>query len=452
MDTLYTILSFVFAIGILVVVHEYGHFWVAKKLGVKVLRFSVGFGRPLWSRKFGKDETELVIAAIPLGGYVKMLDENEGAVPDNEKERAFNRKPLPVRVAVVVAGPLFNFIFAIIAYALVFSSGVNDLEPVIHDVRNGSIAESAGIRAGDRIVEIDGNQVRGWYEHRIHLMRRAMSQSVVSMKIISASGAEQVHELDLSRTELNRIKGNILGDIIGVYPFRRSIPPLIGEVLDGPASKSGMKKGDLVLSVNGEQVDNWSSLVRMIAGNAGKEMIFVVVNNNIRRKLTITPDTAEIEGRPVGRINVKVSVPEIPKDRVIELKYSVMHSLGAAGQQTWDMSMLTLQMLYKMMTLEVSTKNISGPITIAEYAGKSAKVGLDSFIMFLAVVSISLGVLNLLPVPILDGGHLLYYAAEAIKGSPVSENTMLVGQQIGILLLAGLMILAFYNDLLRLFG
>lgn len=452
MDTLFTILSFVFAIGVLVVVHEYGHFWVARTLGVKVLKFSVGFGRPLWTRKFGKDKTELIVASIPLGGYVKMLDENEGDVPEEEKHRAFNRKPLWVRICVVIAGPLFNFIFAVAAYTLVFGMGMDDIKPDIEEVRKESIADAAGIRAGDSIVEIDGMQVRGWSEHRIHLMRKAMSRSIVEMKVVSEAGIEKNVALDLSGIKLNRIRGNVLGDVVGVYPIKRNILPIINDVLDGPARTAGIKAGDRVVSVNGSKTETWAQLVKIIAANPEKELVFIVSRNGIKRSVPLVPDKVMINDRVTGRINVKVLVPKIPRDKIISLDYSLADSAVVAINQTWNMSILTLQMLYKMLTLEVSTKNISGPITIAEYAGKTAKIGVDSFIMFLAVVSISLGVLNLLPIPILDGGHLLFYLIEGVKGSPLSENAMLAGQQIGFFLLAGLMILAFYNDLLRLFG
>lgn len=452
MGTLYTVLSFIIAIGILVVVHEFGHYWVARRLGVKVLRFSVGFGRTLWARKFSKDNTELVVAAIPLGGYVKMLDENEGEVPEDEKHRAFNRKPLWVRTAVVIAGPMFNFLFAIVAYTAVFSFGVVDLHPVIDKVADGSIASTLDVRAGDRIAEIDGRKVRGWGEHRIYLMRRALSGETVNVVLVGQNGIERNVQFDLSNIDIQRLRGSVLGDVMGLYPYNRQILPVAGEVLEGPARQAGMVPGDRILKIDGKIIESWSELVKLVGENAGNKMSFVVVNNNVQRKLAITPNKVEVSGKIIGRINIKVLVPEIPRDKLVHLEYSLLRSVAAATEQTWNMSALTLQMLYKMLQLKISTKNISGPITIAEYAGKSAKIGLDSFVLFLAVVSISLGVLNLLPIPILDGGHLLYYLIEAIKGSPVSEQAMLVGQQIGIFFLAGLMMLAFYNDLVRLFG
>ncbi|MBE9516025.1 MAG: RIP metalloprotease RseP [Proteobacteria bacterium] len=452
MGTLYSLISFIVAIAILVVVHEFGHFWVAKRLGVKVLRFSVGFGKPLWVRKFGKDNTELVVAAIPLGGYVKMLDENEDEVADDEKHRAFNRKPLWVRTAVVIAGPLFNFLFAIVAYAAVFSFGVVDLQPVVDKIASDSIASTLDVREGDRILKIDGYKVTGWGEHRIYLMRRALSGETVAMTLVGQNGAEREVKFDLSEVDIQRLRGNVMGDVMGLYPYQRQIPPVVGEVLDGPAMRAGMKSGDRVVEIAGKKINTWSELVKTVASNAGKEISIVVINNNVKRKLLITPDEVKTDKRNYGRINIRVDVPEFPKDKLVDIEYTVLQSIVVATSRTWNMSALTLQMLNKMLQLKISTKNISGPITIAEYAGKSAKIGLDSFVLFLAVVSISLGVLNLLPVPVLDGGHLLYYLIEAIKGSPVSEQAMMVGQQVGIFLLVGLMMLAFYNDLVRLFG
>jgi regulator of sigma E protease len=282
MGTLYTVLSFIIAIGILVVVHEFGHFWVAKRLGVKVLRFSVGFGRPLWVRNFGNDNTELVVASIPLGGYVKMLDENEGDVPEDEKHRAFNRKPLWVRTAVVIAGPLFNFLFAIVAYAAVFSFGIADLKPVIDKVADGSIASSLDVRAGDRIAEIDGRKVRGWGEHRIYLMRQALSGETVNVALVGQNGVERNVQFDLSNIDIKRLRGSVLGDVMGLYPYNLQILPVAGEVLDGPARQAGMMPGDRILKIDGKEIKSWSELVKLVSKNAGSKMNFVVVNKTCK--------------------------------------------------------------------------------------------------------------------------------------------------------------------------
>ncbi|MDH5633678.1 MAG: RIP metalloprotease RseP [Gammaproteobacteria bacterium] len=452
MSAIYTILSFVVAIGILVVVHEFGHFWVAKKLGVKVLRFSVGFGKPLWSRRFGADSTELVLAAIPLGGYVKMLGEDDDDVPEQERHRAFNRKPLASRVAIVIAGPLFNFIFAILAYAFVFNHGVDDLVPEVGRVEPGSIAYSAGVRAGDVLMDLDGRPVNGWGEHRIYLMKRALSGEVIHLRVRKTDGAEHATTIDLSAVDVGVLRGRVFEDALGLFPFQQLVEPVVGNVLEGAGKAAGLRQGDRVVSVNNQEMKTWMDLVAVVGSNPGNELSMIIDRNGVKQKLRVIPETVATAERVTGRINVSVQLPEFPKNKLVRLEQSVGQSLLSASEHTWNMSVLTLQMLYKMLSLEVSTENISGPITIAQYAGKSAEVGLDRFVLFLAIVSISLGVLNLLPIPVLDGGHLLYYLIEAIKGSPLSEESMVIGQQLGMFLLAGLMILAFYNDLTRLFG
>ena len=451
MQFLYALAAFVIALGILVVVHEYGHFWVARKLGVKVLRFSVGFGKPLWSTTFGDDKTELVVAAVPLGGYVKMLDETEGEVAPEEKHRAFNRQPLLKRTAIVIAGPLFNFLFAVVAYWILFLVGVDGLKPVVGKVSEASYAEKIGFKAGDKLLEIDGKPVRTWGEHRLYLLQKTLARDTITVDIQDKFGNLETREIDLSTIDISNLNPNILGNGIGIYPEIPEILPIIGKVEQGPAMAAGLITGDRILEVSGKPINLWRDLVEVISSHPGKRLNIVFDRDGEIKSEEITPVKIEKDGRIFGRINIRPLIPDIPPESMVRLEYSVAGALWRGIKDTWIMSTVTVHMLYKMLRLEVSSKNISGPITIAQYAGYSAQVGLDQFLMFLALVSISLGVLNLLPVPILDGGHLLYYVIEAIKGSPVSEQVMIWGQQVGILLLAALMSLALYNDISRLF-
>ncbi len=449
MTLLFTILAFVVALGILVAVHEFGHYWVARKLGVKVLRFSIGFGRTLWKKKFGKDNTEFVIAALPLGGYVKMLDENEGEVPEEEKHRAFNRQPLAIKVAVVTAGPAFNLLFAVLAYWIINISGIEGILPNVGDVAKGSIAEASGFKAGDKLVSVDGRTFLSWGQQRLYLLTKSLDRETVVFEI-ERTGINKNIEVDLSGIDLNKITSSVMGRGLGLYPYLPPLKAIVGTVLDGPAKKSGLQEGDLVIRIDTTNVNSWNKLVEVIQASAGEKINLTYMRDGRENSTSLTPESITSNNKVVGRINITPQVPPLPDEIKVKYKYNVIDGLTEAANNTYVMSALTLKMLYKMLTLEISSKNISGPITIAQYAGYSAKAGIDKFLMFLAIVSISLGILNLLPIPVLDGGHLLYYLIEAVKGSPLSEKTMYVGQQLGILMLIGLMILAFYNDIIRL--
>ncbi len=450
-DVLYTVVAFVVALGILIVVHEFGHYWVARRLGVKVLRFSIGFGRALWVRRVGADRTELVVAALPLGGYVKMLDESEGEVPDAEKHRAFNRQSVPKRVAVVVAGPLFNFLFAVLAYWGLYIVGIDGIKPLIGRVAPGSIAEQSGFRAGDELLRIDGKEVVSWDQRRLYLFSRALAGASVRVQVLDAAGGLHTRVLDLSRVPPDQIDAGLIERGLGLYAYVPEILPVIGDLGEGPARDAGMRVGDRIIAVQGRAIDSWEDLVQAIGPNAGKALHFVVERDGRKLEFTLTPEAVERDGQTVGQIKIRPRYAELPAELRVRVSYTPISALVEAAESTWSLSLLTVKMLLKMVALEVSTKNISGPITIAQYAGHTARIGLDRFVMFLAVVSISLGVLNLLPIPVLDGGHLMYYLIEAIKGSPVSERVMIWGQQFGILLLIGLMMLAFYNDFTRIF-
>jgi regulator of sigma E protease len=448
---LYTILAFVAAISILVVVHELGHYWVAKRLGVKVLRFSVGFGKPLWMRRFGKDRTEWVLAAIPLGGYVKMLDEHEGKVTAKELPRAFNRQPLWRRSAIVLAGPLANFLFAIVAYTLVNLAGIDGIRPVVGKVAAGSLAAHAGFSPGDELLAVDGRALQAWDERRLYLYEKALDRAGVRFTVRDRDRLLQERVLDLSSLSPGDVGAGLLERHIGLSPMLPELLAIIGQVeAGGPAAQAGLRAGDRILAVDGKPVHAWAEVVAAVSARPGESLALRAMRGSEILDMRLTTLAVEREGQRIGRIGVAVQIPELPAEMRVTVRYPLPGAVGEGAETTWRMSVLTLKMLVKMLKLEVSTKTISGPLTIAQYAGASAQVGVDRFVLFLAVVSISLGVLNLLPVPVLDGGHLLFYLAEAVLGRPLPERAQHWGQQIGIALLILLMMLAFYNDIVRL--
>jgi regulator of sigma E protease len=451
MDILLYAVSFIVAVGVLVVIHEFGHYWVARRLGIKVLRFSVGFGKPLWTRRIGKDRMELVLAAVPLGGYVKMLDETEGPVPAKERKRAFNRQPVWKRMAVVVAGPAFNFLFAILAYWMVFATGIDGLRAVVGRVIDGSLAQQAGFRAGDEILAIDGKEVLTWDHRRIYLFERALDHKPVVVEVRDPDGRLQMRRLDLSGIPVREVNAGLIERGIGlVGPLPQALP-VIGTLESGPAQRAGLQIGDRFQRIDGKAVQTWEEVVAAISANPGRSVRLEIERDGAGQNFEVVPDAVDVGGKTIGRINIRPRITELTDDLRVTLRLPLWTGLKESVSDTWAMSRLTLEMLYRMLLLEVSTETISGPLTIAQYAGVSAKIGMDHFVMFLAVISISLGVLNLLPIPVLDGGHLLYYAIEAVKGGPLSEKAMLAGQRIGIALLMGLMTLALYNDITRIF-
>lgn len=453
MGVLYSLVSFLVALGILITAHEFGHFWMARRMGVKVLRFSIGFGKPLWTTRRGADQTEYVVAALPLGGYVKMLDEREAEVAAEERHRAFNRQGVAKRIAIVCAGPLFNFLLAIGLYWLIFVVGLPGIKPIVNEVKPDSIMAQAGMRPGDVIYAVGERDTPTLETLRLALLEAMMDRADVTLTVGAPDEQMRTITADLSRVDMDKIDNAVL-QYLGFKPAQPVIPPIVRRVdAGGAAERAGLAPGDRVVEVDGETVDDWITLVLYIQRHPGVEVVLSVERQGARYQINVVPAPVKAGKDMIGRIGAEPEIPsDIPEDLKAKQQYGVLAAIPAALTKTWDMSVLTLQMLWKMLVGEASLENLSGPISIAQIAGQTAKVGLLPFLSFLAIVSISLGVLNLLPIPVLDGGHLMYYLAEMIKGSPISEQAQLVGQKIGLALLLALMVLAFYNDIVRLFG
>jgi regulator of sigma E protease len=435
-------------LGVLVTFHEFGHFWVARRCGVRVLRFSVGFGRPLWKR-IGKDGTEYVIAAIPLGGYVRMLDERESEepLPPEQRAEAFNTKPVGQRIAIVAAGPIFNLVFAVFAFWLMFMVGKGDFLPTIGSAEG--LAAEAGLRPGDQIVAIADQATGTWSHASLNLVQAAIDRRDVTLDVLDSDQRERRVVLSLSRLPATINEERVLSEI-GLLPMQAVAPPVIGQVsAASAAAAAGIESGDRVIEINGQPVAAWGDMVELIqAYDPDSGRLAIRVERGADRLLLHATPRLESDGQGGERWLLGVGQQARGYDTV--LRYGPVAAFPAALNETWRLTHATLGMLWRMVTGAASTKNLSGPITIAQYANSSAQMGVAWFLFFLGVVSLSLCILNLLPIPILDGGHLLYYFIEVIKGSPVSERTMIAGQYVGLAMLAGLMGLAFYNDILRL--
>ena len=451
MNLLITIAAFAFALGLLIVVHEFGHYLVARWCGVKVLRFSVGFGRALASRRSGRDQTEWVIAAFPLGGYVKMLDEREGEVAAADLPRAFNRQTVWRRFLIVAAGPAANFLLAIALYWLLFMHGVPGVKPVIGTVAAGSPAAQAQFAPGETIVKIGPHAVATWQDARWILLKYAVERHAVVLEVHDEHDRIFWRSLDLSQLRPEDLDS----DFLRTLGFSRLQPPLaavIGRVLPGGAAeRSGLQGGDRIAAIDGETVTRWDQVVSMISASPGKALLLEIERDGARLRIKVTPDGVSDGAGTIGRIGAAPRVDAAAMQKyLVEVRYPPATSLVRALERTWDTSIFSLRMLGKMVVGEISLKNLSGPITIADYAGQSAQIGWISYLVFLALISISLGVLNLLPVPLLDGGHLMYYMLEIVKGSPVSDKAIEIGQHVGMGVLLLLMAFALYNDITRL--
>ncbi|HEX7373799.1 MAG TPA: RIP metalloprotease RseP [Steroidobacteraceae bacterium] len=453
MTILSYLLAFLVAIGVLVAVHEYGHFWMARRMGIRVLRYSIGFGKTLWSRH-GADGTEYALSAIPLGGYVKLLDEREGPVEPELLSQAYSRKSPWQRILVLLAGPFANFVFAVLAYWVLFVAGVPALKPVLGEIKPDSIAAQAGLRVGDEIVAIGGERIATREGAVLAILDRVMSGEPVTVELRAKDGGERETRLALAADRRPLTEPGALLPGLGFDFWYPAVPAVVGKVVPGnPAERAGLRVGDRIVSVDGKPIADFPGLIDLVQPNPGKTLTFVIDRNGARMDVPIEVEGQRDGGRLVGRIGIQPAPgAPIPSEMRTRERYGAVDAVGQAVTKTWSMSTLTVRMIWNVVAGDVSVKNLSGPINIAEYAGFSARQGILSFLSFLAVVSVSLFVLNLLPIPILDGGQIVYQLAELVKGRPLSERAQAVGQQIGILLLLVLMSFAFYNDLSRLFS
>ena len=450
-----TLLAFVGAIALLVVFHEFGHYWVARRCGVKVLRFSLGFGNVIYSKRFANSDTEWVISSVPLGGYVKMVDEREEDVAPEDLPYAFNRKPVLQRMAIVAAGPLANFLLAIVLYWALFIHGVPGLKPILGDVPPGTPAAIAQMQAGETILSVNGEPVPSWQELHWVLLELALKQGEVKIEAQNAGGTPLIHSLDMSGIEAKDLDGDFL-DKLGLHLYQPVVLPVIGDVVEGSvAQRAGLQKGDQILRANGAVMQRWMDVVDVIRAHPGQAVQLEILRNDGQGgtatvQVTVVPETVAESGKTAGKIGAGPKIDEAAWQAMFtEVSYGPLDALSQSLRTTWETSAISLEMMGKMVMGEVSMKNLSGPITIADYAGQSAKMGVVAYLSFLALISISLGVLNLLPIPLLDGGHLLYYVAELIRGSPAPEMAWEIGQKIGIALLGTLMVFAIYNDINR---
>lgn len=483
-EVLFAIAAFIVAIGVLVAIHEFGHFWVARRLGFKVLRFSIGFGKPLmrWRERDSTEAsripqrlatirgeaepefsastpTEYWLSSIPLGGYVKLLDEREAPVPSEDAHRAFNRRPVPHRIAVLLAGPGFNFLFAIVAYWLMFVSGVPGIKAIVGPVMPGTVAAAAGLLADEEIVAVGDRSTATWEGAVLGILDELLSDGLIDLTVRDARGEDRLVELDVRGREAELTEPEALFIGLGFEPGPVR-PAVLGALTEGyAAERAGLRSGDRVLELDGQAVGRFSQLVEVVRDRPGKSVTVVVDRADEELTFEMEIGDVAVEGGAPGERRGLIGAGEntdvlraIAANASTTERYGVLEALPKGIAKTWEMSELTVRMLWRMVTGDVSVRNISGPINIANYAGDSARAGLGAFLSFLSIVSISLGILNLLPVPLLDGGQIVYQLAEVVKGSPLSERSMIFGQQVGLLLLVVLMSFAFYNDISRIIG
>lgn len=444
------LVAFIVLISILVAVHEYGHYIVGRWSGMKVLRFSIGFGKPIWMRRSGPDQTEYCVSAIPLGGYVKFLDSRESVVDEADAGRAFDQRPVPARIAVLLAGPAFNFLFAILAYWVLMAGGVMVVTPAVGVVEANSYADRAGLEFGDKILKVGDTAVNQWEATLVAMLGEMVDDGRVPLTLESSDGRQRIATLEVGADKTRLTEPGVLFDGLGFVPWQ---PPAVIADLpdDGAAVNSGLAIGDRITSIAGVTIKNFDDLRIAVQPRAGQEVTIEYVRNGRAESLDVRLGERVVDGEVTGYLGVGWTTDDADTyyQRIV---YSPLESLYAAAERTWMSTVFTVEMLGRMVTGDVSIKNISGPINIAQIAGESAERGWRYFVGILAVISISLGVLNLLPVPVLDGGQIVFQVAEALKGSPLTERTQIIGQQVGILALLLLMSFAFYNDIARLFG
>ncbi len=451
-------LWFIVAVSLLVTVHEFGHYWVARRLGFKVLRFSVGFGKPLFKRVAGPDRTEYVLAMLPLGGYVKLLDEREGPVPAYELARSFTRKPPWQRILVLLAGPAFNVAFAILVlWGMLWVRGViEETKPVVGDVVQSSVAARAGLRSGDQIVSIDRHSVIGRRDVVFGLLDAISANGAAVLAVRGSDGTPRIATLSVGDSEARRrlTEPSALFKGLGFDFWEPKVPAVIGEVAaDGPAARAGLKRGDRIIAVNGKPVADFRELAAATgATHPGDSITVGFTRGATEQSARIAVGANKVEGRTVGFIGVRPASPKIPESMIVRTQLTPVTALGVAASEAWGMTVLQARLVWRMVRGQVSLKNLSGPLSIAEFAGESAQDGVTPFLSFLVLISLSLGFLNLLPIPILDGGQVVFQLVEWLKGSPLSERAQAFGQQVGIALLVLLMGVALYNDIVRQFN
>ncbi|MFU8789894.1 MAG: RIP metalloprotease RseP [Methylobacter sp.] len=444
---------FIVAISVLVSIHEFGHFWVARKVGVKVLRFSVGFGKVLWSYQKDSESTEYVVSAIPLGGYVKMVDEREGEVKDADLPFAFNRQSVLARTAIVAAGPLFNLMLAVVLFWSVLVIGETGIKPIVGAVEQGTLAAAAGFVDGDEIISVNGKITPTWTEAMGTLVSLALDgESSINITVKNTDDQQQVRTLHIAEDDSQ--SPDELYRRLGFKPWSPKLQPIIGQVLpDSAALAAGLQAGDLIVSADDVVMGDWMQWVNIVKSHPDTPIKLVIERDGVRLPLTITPKSMVVGDTAEGKVGASVHIPEqLMQSVTVDYALSPLAAIPVAFETTYFYSVTTLKMMGKMLIGKASVENLSGPISIAQYAGQSATMGLVPFIKYLALISISLGILNLLPIPVLDGGHLLFFAIEGIKGSPVSEKAQIFFQQIGIALLVSLMALAMFLDIGRLFN
>ncbi len=449
-DAVSSLVAFIVAISILVAVHEYGHYIVGRWMGMKVLRFSIGFGKPLWTRiGAGEDRTEYCISAIPLGGYVRFLDSREADIEPRDEGRAFNQKSIPARIAVLLAGPMFNFLFAILAYWMLFVYGIPTLRPAIGEVEPGSYAAEAGLREGDRIIAVGSVTTDNWESALVNMLDQMVASGNVQLRLQNESGSQRSATINVGNDATRLTEPGMLFDGLGFAPWQP--PAVVGEVTAGGAADAGgLQEGDQIVRIDDLPIRNFADLRTVVSERANADVVIEVERGTERLTLDVRLGATERDGVMVGQLGVAAKANT--QDYFYLRKFGPLESIAHANERMWQTAVFTLRMLGRMVTGDVSIKNISGPINIAQFAGASAQAGVGNFLGFLAIVSISLGVLNLLPLPVLDGGQIVYQLVEWLKGSPMSERAQILGQQVGIFALLLLMSFAFYNDIARLLG
>lgn len=452
-ELLNSIIFFIVAIGALITFHEFGHFWVARRMGVIVLRFSVGFGPAIWKYVPKNSHTEYRIAAIPLGGYVRMLDGNLDELDDSLRPHAYDKQPLYKRSAIVAAGPLANFLLAALLYGAVFAIGTEGVRPIVGEVVSGSLAEDSGFMPGDELLKVDGRVSKSWEQHHFHVLNQIVSGNVI-MYEVSSQGVEKTIEVDFAKVDKADIQSMSLESILGMYPQMPLVQPIVDSVVDGyPAQIAGLQSGDRIISINGESIRSWNDLVAAIGQTTEANLLISLQRNGELFEVILEPKTVEMDGETYRQIGITVNPEEqmTNSEYTVTVRHNPIEAVIKGFDSMWSTTALTVKMLVSLLKFEQSADAIGGPIAIADYAGKAAQAGVNNYLTFLALLSISLGLLNLLPIPVLDGGHLVFHLYEALVGSPPTERMLIWANQVGFALLIGLMGLAFYNDISRMF-